>query len=373
MRVLFVANTLPFPAHDGGKIRRYQSLVALSSRHEVTLLAATPDRAASELFSRLHPKIRRREIPYRAGEGFVPVARAVREATRDEGFDLLHVASLWQWPGEEALGSLRVVLDAENVESRLLRRLHRLGSGAVSDLDVRSAEALERRAFERADLVLACSQQDADEVRRLAPGARVEVVPNAVDLSAFPFRPRVPESSRPVVLFTGILTYRPNVDAALHFAKNVLPLIRETLPGVRLQVVGRYPSAEIMDLADEGVEVIPDVPEILPYFQGADVFVAPLRAASGTRLKILQALAVGLPVVSTPVGCEGLEVEAGEHLEIAESADSFASAVVRLIESPQHAAEMAARGRHRVAALYALPEVRRRLLEAYESLLHVPA
>jgi glycosyltransferase involved in cell wall biosynthesis len=291
----------------------------------------------------------------------------VREVTDGESFDVVHVASLWQWPGQDAFGGARAILDAENVESVLLRGLRRIGSGEVTELAVHAVEALERKVFRQASRVLACSEQDAGRVRELAPEARVHVVPNAVDLDRYRLRAPRPAAEAPTLLFTGILTYRPNVDAVLYFIAEVFPRVRESLPGARFRIVGRYPSPEVMALAERGgVEVIPDVPDVRPYLEQADLFVVPLRAASGTRLKVLEALAAGCPVVSTPVGCEGLAVEGGVHLEIREESEGFARAVVDLARAPQRARRLAEAGRGRVEARYGWPSAIACLLDAYD-------
>lgn len=354
MKILYVNNVLPYPTHDGGRMRRYHLARALAEEHEVHMLGAAPDEAALREFEQLNPGIRFLRIPYQPEHGRVRVAATARELLACEQFDAVHVAELWQWPGARPLAGLPVVLDAENVESLLHRRLLELKGSTGPHPDVLAVEALERQAFQRADRILACSEHDAQLIRQTQPGALVTVVPNGVALEHYPFRPERPVGQPPLFTYVGLLSYAPNADAVSYFARTIWPHIRAELPDARFRIVGRYPPAEVMDLRElSGVEVIPDVPEIQPYFNEASVLVVPLRAGSGTRLKIIEALAIGCPVVTTAVGCEGLEAVHETQLFVADDPQAFAARAVWVATHPSEVRSMQEAGRRLVETRYA--------------------
>lgn len=369
MKILFVNNVLPYPAHDGGRIRRYQLLRALAETHDVCLLGAAPNEAELQEFQAENPRVRIERVEYRPEMGRVRTAEATRELLARERFDAVHVAELWHWPGKRALGDHPVVLDSDNVTSLLQQRIMALHGQEPGGMHERAVAALERQAVSGAHRVLACSELDAKLICAIAPSANVSVVPNGVDVERFAFRPRVAAGRPPLVTYIGSLMYAPNVDAAEYLVRENGPNVRARVPAAEIRIVGRYPTAEVMALADEpGVTVIPDVPDSLPYFEEADVIAVPLRAGSGTRLKILEALAVGRPVVTTSIGCEGLDVVSGEHLIIADDPREFAERIADLLRHPQSAEEMARAGRRLVEERYDWRQIGETLRGVYATL-----
>jgi glycosyltransferase involved in cell wall biosynthesis len=187
---------------------------------------------------------------------------------------------------------------------------------------------MERRVFETSAAVSMTSDLEAEKVRLIHPKARVFVSPNGVDTSEYEYLDHsVPRGRN--LLMTGLFQYWPNIDAASWLIDEILPRIREGAPEVSLKLVG---VGVAVNGWPAGVSAEADVPDIRPHFDDADVLTVPLRAGSGTRLKILEAFAKGLPVVSTTIGCEGLPVENGVHLLIADSAEALADATLRLLE-----------------------------------------
>jgi len=170
-------------------------------------------------------------------------------------------------------------------------------------------------------------------------------VPNGVDCAAYQ-RPSGARPGRPTILYVGALGWPPNASAARYLATVVLPLVRRTVADARVVIVGRNPPADLVALArdNRNVEVAADVPDVAPYFRDADILAVPLETGGGTRLKILEAFAAGLPVVSTPIGCEGIAGDDGRHLVIAERAQ-FAAAVAGLLVDPARGRVLAARAK----------------------------
>jgi glycosyltransferase involved in cell wall biosynthesis len=210
--------------------------------------------------------------------------------------------------------------------------------------DARRWQRLEYRITARAAATVVCSDLD----RQRLGGATVRVVPNVYE----PARSPAPVSaasppSAPVLLFVGFLGYEPNLDAARWFAEAVLPLVRQRRPDTQLLVVGRFESpAAVAGLrAADGVTVTGEVADLAPVLAGARAAVVPIRFGGGTRVKILEAFAAGLPVVTTSVGAEGLSVRDGEQLLVADDPRGFAEACLRLLADPALAAGVAGRGR----------------------------
>ncbi len=193
----------------------------------------------------------------------------------------------------------------------------------------------------------------------MAPVARIAVLPNGVDLDYF--QP-LPDPGRPVLIFWGHLRYPPNADGIIWFCQEIFPIVREILPDAELLVVGKEPTPDVASLTRvPGVKVVGYVPDLRPYLSQASVAVVPLRFGTGIRNKILEAFAVSRAVVSTSVGCEGLDVKPGVHLEVADEPRAFAAAVVDLLRSPARRAYLATNGRRIVEQAYNWNAVGRRL------------
>jgi glycosyltransferase involved in cell wall biosynthesis len=171
-------------------------------------------------------------------------------------------------------------------------------------------------------------------------------------------------------MFIGKMDYFPCTDAALFFSKDIFPLVQKGLPGTRLLIVGDNPPPEILQLDNELIHVTGRVKDILPYYQRSLVCVVPLRAAGGTRLKILEAMAFGRPVVSTTIGCEGLDVVDGEHLLVANHPEDFAEKTVRLLTERQLYQDITIAGRKLVVTKYDWNIIADRMMQIYTELVN---
>jgi len=190
----------------------------------------------------------------------------------------------------------------------------------------------ESRICHRFDMCLCVSEEDGRELKSICPEAAIEVVPNGVDTDYF--RPKEDDEEEECLVFTGSMDWQPNEDAVVYFCDQILPLIQAELPGVKFLIVGSNPGYRVMRLGKrQGVVVTGWVEDIRPYISNAGVFIVPLRIGGGTRLKILQALAMGKAVISTSIGCEGLNLQPNEHLLVADEPLQFAEGTVRLIRN----------------------------------------
>jgi glycosyltransferase involved in cell wall biosynthesis len=247
-----------------------------------------------------------------------------------------------------------------------LRQLRKLPVAAYSFIQWQKLRAYESRLGLRFDGVLAVSAEDAAILQRVTPSSAIDVVPNGVDTEFFQPQ-RIPRSEQPYILFTGTLDYRANVDAVQWFVHEVLPRIHTSRPDMRFVVVGRNPTAAVKELGERrGVEIVGEVPDVRPWFDGAAAYVVPMRIGGGVRLKLLEALAMGQPVVSTPMGAEGIEgLVSGVHALLADKPDQFASQLLSVLGDEQLADRLGHAGRSFVVGRYDWRAIVPRMLETW--------
>lgn len=362
-KLLFLSQTLPFPPDSGSAIRSYNALRLLARDYDVTALcfyrrATTPDLAGSlaalrgiaahvEAFPIEQEHSRARMLADHArsvltGRAYTAFAyesagftRALRSQLAHEKFVLAHVDSLDLGGYVPLVTGVPVIAVHHNVESALLRRRAANESSAFRRAYLRMQAGLmegeERRWSPRVALNLAVSDADARSLRVLVPNARFEMIPNGVDVEAF-----VPsaEEAREGIVFVGGMSWFPNADALEFFDEDILPLVRARDEHVKVTWVGRAKPDVIASYAKRGIQLTGHVDDIRPYVAGAACYVVPLRIGGGTRLKILDAWAMGKAVVSTSVGCEGLEAVDGQNILIRDDPAAFASAVTTVLRDP---------------------------------------
>jgi glycosyltransferase involved in cell wall biosynthesis len=326
----------------------------------------------------------RSSLPDLAHRAWQPaLAARVRALTATEAYDVVQISSLEMMPYRQAISARgphrpRVVFDDLNAEYELQRRaaltdlahLPRWHAGLYSALQSRRLRYYEARVCGDAAAVIAVSPLDAALLRRIAPAARYTVIPNGVDTRAFPFR-QTPSASPPELLFTGTMDYRPNVDAMLWFGEAIWPRLRQARPDLRCQIVGKAPDPRLRALAarQPGLVVTGMVPEVQPYLARAAVYVVPMRMGSGTRLKVLEAMAAGVPVVSTRLGIEGIGTGPTDYASVAETPAAFAHAVLRLLDDPAQANMLAHRARTLAEREYDWARLTPRLPALYDRLI----
>ena len=312
-------------------------------------------------------------LNYRSQE----MAAALETLGRKEKFDVVHFDSLHMASYETLFansGNPRVlrIYDWHNIESESMRRytieVKSAAKRFYANRTVPRLQKLERALLQNAFAHTVCSKREEMELKSRVPGARVATVPNGVD-TAFFARPTVDLGWPPKsIIFVGAMNYYPNVDAALWFTRDVWPRIRSCFPECRLTLVGSDPAPEVLALrGTEGVEVTGTVKDVRPFYHYADIALAPLRMGGGTRLKILEAMAAGVPVISTAVGAEGLAVESGRDVLIADETnpESWIQAILALGESEGHRRELIASGIQLVRDHYDWTVIGKSLCSAY--------
>jgi sugar transferase (PEP-CTERM/EpsH1 system associated) len=249
----------------------------------------------------------------------------------------------------------RLILDWHNIESEILARYAENERNPLRGVYARRTSALSRNVEDEllrlCDAHTVCSEREREVLLRRVPTARIEVAGNGVDCDFFA-APGSQESARRDVLFIGRMDYHANIDAALFFVKNVWPLIHARRPELRLVIAGAQPAPPVLALRQQSITVTGTVDDVRPFYRSALVSVVPLRVGGGTRLKALEAMAAGTPVVSTTLGAEGLAVTHGRNILIADGPQAFADAVVSLREDSAQWQELAANARRLVEMTY---------------------
>ena len=388
MNLLFLTPQLPYPPEHGGALRAYNLIRVLAQRHAVTLLSFVRSPADLDRAGPLRDCCRRIEtVPaplrsprQRALSVFlspepdlalrlvsVEFQARLDALLRESHFDVLQIEEIMLARYGLALNVAprpRLVFDTYNAEYVLQQRAFetdardpRRWAGALYSLiQWRKLRAYEARVCRYFDCTVVVSEADAVALRALDPALPLAVVPNGVDVAHY--ADYVPGAGDPTLppaslVFTGKMDFRPNVDAVLWFVESVLPIIQRQVPGARFYVVGQSPTPRVQALAaNPGVIVTGRVPDVRPYIAGAAVYVVPLRIGGGSRLKVLEALAMGRAVVSTSLGGEGYPLTAGRELLVADEPAEFARAVVELLRDPVRRAELGRAGQKFAAERY---------------------
>jgi polysaccharide biosynthesis protein PslH len=369
-----VAFETPLPAHGGSRLRMLHLARQLARRVDLDVAALGPVPDAPEepfaLTSVPHDVSRRRALltswrrPYLAARYDSP---AMASLVASGEWDVVQITSAWLVPAARAAG-VPVVLDAHNVEEEIVRSLAATETRPLHRLrwywEASKTARAEAAAVAAVDAVLACSQLDADRFHTLG-ARRVVVVPNGVDCSGISHA--LPPDDHEL-LYVGQLGYRPNEAAVIQLIDEVLPLVRRAVPDARLRIVGREPGDAVRRRAGPFVEVVGEVPEVMPYLRAARVLVVPLLAGSGTRLKILEAMAAGIPVVTTAVGAAGLDATPGRHLLIGDTPAELAEHAADVLTDGHLARSLSESARLLVESCYDWPVVAQPMLDLHADL-----
>lgn len=308
------------------------------------------------------------------------MAAALRQLLAEERFDILLMESIHLSGYLPAIRSAQhppaiVVCDWHNIESEVLRRYSDITRSVARRIYARHAsrqlERYERRFLGQCALHIAVSGRDAETMRRFNADADVVVIENGVDAYEFSGSDTVPGARRHRVLFVGAMDYHANIEAAVSFANEVWPELARNLRDAVFTIVGRNPSAAVRLLANrERIEVTGTVPDVRPYYRDAWLAVVPLRVGGGTRLKILEAMAAGVPVISTGLGAEGLSAEPGRDYLLADTPREMVQAALDLAGNPDHHATIASAGRELARSRYDWGALGDRLAERLMALLN---
>ncbi|HTM89373.1 MAG TPA: glycosyltransferase [Terriglobales bacterium] len=404
MQVLFFSPRSFWPANSGARIRDYYLLRALASRASVSFLgicgadqdAAPPSPACGLTLAtfNLAPKKRGYSLVgiLRGFAGPTPinilnywdqrVAHGLRQLLQEHTFDIvqmegIHLASYLPII-RSARSRIPVVCDWHDVESDRMSRFSAHAPGWAQRLYARRTSLLLRKAESRllqeCEAHVVVSDRDASLLRELSPQASIHVIENGVDVGYYLNGNGAAEApgfaARHHIVFVGSMDFQANVDAARYFALEVWPQLQATNPQFRFVIVGSRPLPQVQELARlPGVTVTGTVDDVRPYYAQAFAAIAPLRVAGGTRLKILEAMAAGVPLVSTTIGAEGLAAVPGRHLLLGDSPQQLLAALVNLRNSPRLWHSLSQAGRELVSTRYDWPKIGSSLYDLHCALL----
>ena len=390
--ILIVAPEWPYPPSWGFATRVYNLARQLSQRHRVSLLTyGSAEQAASDgqvapTFESVHfvppPSARRSKRRAQAASLFsarsfhaggllsAGMEDALEKLLSRGEFDLVQLESS-QMASYARVSNVPTALDEHNIEYVLLRRMAAVelspARKAYAYLEAAKVRREELRAWVRCDGSIFTSDLDLSVMRSEVPAKPACVVPNGVDIEYFSPVREEPEAS--TVVFTGSINYRPNADAVAFFISDVMPRLLRLRPSTKFLVVGQGAPDWLLRMSSPHVKFTGAVRDVRPYLGRAAVVVAPLRVAGGTRLKILEALSMQKPVVTTTIGGEGLNVIDGEHVSVADDPQRIAEEVARLMADSKSAAELAHNGRRLIESDYSWSVIVHRLEDFHAQLI----
>lgn len=394
--VLMLTPYVPYPPTSGGRSRTYNLIQHLSEHYAITLVcfgrpeettfdltpleqwcdlivvprAPSPSTSHAAILSLTSLK------PITMRLYHTPAMEdTVRRVLAERSIDLIHVESFYMLANLPADPDAPVLLSEPAIEYVAWGRHARVAQPWYTRPGV-ALEALkmrlwEPRAWSEATVVGTMSDIDAAAIRRATPGVPTVPAPNGVDVRYF--QPAESGAREPqTAIYLGDYKYFPNADAVQYFAQEILPRVRHVRPDFQFIAIGKDPTPDMQALHDDpasGVQVTGIVDDTRPYLQRATMFVCPLRSGSGTRFKLMEALACGCPVISTTIGAEGLDAVEGEHMLLRDTPQAFADAIVALLDDPSRAEAIGRAGREWVVGNHAWTRSAELLRAAYEKLI----
>lgn len=358
MKILVLSPTFPLPAQSGAKRRIYHTIKELSKRNEIHLISLVQEEAELECREELE-KICESVYPVKQKSNRFTIVRSVlsrypyrvikfgnqafsselRNVVEDIQFDIIWVnfMNTGIYLDHQLVSDKLIVLDQHNVDELVWRRFSENSDNflprAFGKLNARKHIRLRNNLLPFFDVILSVCREDADFMKQVTSReTEIWTVPNGVDINYFkPRQDRFTNESK-VILFCGSMDVKMNIDAVTRFAENVFPEIKQRVPEAEFWVVGKDPVSKVRKLSNrDGIKVTGTVNDVRAYYNKAALFVAPFRFGGGTKLKILESMAMGVPIVSTNVGIQGINVKDGENVILANDADVFVDKVVYLL------------------------------------------
>jgi sugar transferase (PEP-CTERM/EpsH1 system associated) len=403
MRILLITHLMPYPPRGGCTLRNFNLIRECAKNHEIHLLTFyqkahldNPENLKSNigemkkycrvvkvheiptdgrrfawyallLFNLLSPK------PYSVWKFYSKaMVRTVREYTAKHSFDLVEIGTIALADYSKLVPNLPRLMVHHNIESELLLRRSRKLKGPIARayvaLQGHKLRRFEKKACACFDHHTTVSERDRQVLLAMHPETRITVVPNGVDTDYFkPIEVPVDKNS---LIFVGGMSWYPNLDAMNHLIRNIWHLMAEKVPDISMNLIGRMPSKEILEFSrkNRSFRALGFVDDVRPHIAKAAVYVVPIRVGGGTRLKILDAMAMGKAIVSTTIGCEGIDVRDGTDIIIADGPEDFADKTVELLRNPELREGLGRNARKTAENLYSWRRIAPRLEQVYEQL-----
>jgi len=375
MDILLISRCPPFPLYHGDRLIPYHLARELSARrHAIDLLAFYDNpvdlaevpryeqhfrsvtlirEPRRSLFSYwLRARLPNLRFPRQAEASWsAEMWRAIEAKLAQRVYDVVHLfGGVQVYEYHRLVASLpNLIVPYESYSLWLERAVQEATSPlerAVARARHRMARRYERFMFDRYDRVVLLTDRDAEALKALNPATPTVTIPNGVDVDVF--TPSGYEPDEPVLLFTGNYDYLPNLDAALRLARDIFPRVKQVVPEARLYLVGGNPPDALRAFAGDDIAIPGRVPDLRPYFECSLIYVSPLRLGAGIKNKVLETLAMQTPLVATPLSCDGIPVEPGKHVLLANTDDEFVTQILTLMRTPRLRESLARNGRQLV-------------------------
>ena len=395
MKILFISTKGPLPTNDGHCLRTYNLLRQIAKHHEIYLLSFVKYQEEYDYVEELQQLCKHVEyfsikendslshnilslaVNIFSAKPFVvqkydtsEMRASIKQLLFQENIDLVHLDMLPLYCYRDLFSKIPIILNQHNIESALLLRRVEAETNPLRKLffatQQKRLEKFEKEALSGVDHVAVCSEQDMQLAKEYAPDISISVIPNGVDLDFFQPSRKFEEELDSLV-FVGGLNWYPNREGMEWFDREILPEINVLHPEIKVHLIGR--SEKINWVHKEHFIEYGFVDDIRPYLEKSAVFIVPLRVGGGTRLKILDAMAMEKAIVSTTIGAEGLGVADGEELILADSASSFAKGVVTLLEDHKKRHQIAKKSRQFVLSAYKWESIGSKLCQTYDDLI----
>jgi sugar transferase (PEP-CTERM/EpsH1 system associated) len=394
MKILLIAHLVPYPPHFGCSLRNFNLIRECAKNHDIHLLTFYQKAHLVEEMKKYCKFVKAFEIPtdgrnvawysllffnlfspspYSAWKFYSgAMVRAVRKHAAAHSFDLVEIGTIALANYAKLVPDLPRLMVHHNIESELLLRRSKSVKGILAKaylaLQGHKLRRFERKACSFFDHHTTVSERDGQTLQEIYADTKATVVPNGVDTNFFkPVDAAIDENN---IIFVGSLSWYPNSDAIDYLMRDIWHLIRAKAPNVSMNVVGKSPSKEIMEFSRShpSFKTLGFVDDVRPYMAEAAVYVVPIRVGGGTRLKILDALAMGKAIVSTTVGCEGIDVTDGKDIIIADKPEEFAEKTVELMNNRDLREKLGRNARRTAEDVYSWEKIAPKLEQVYEEL-----
>jgi len=391
MKILFLTSRVPYPPHRGDKLKIWNLMKELSARHSIILITFVSsqrelqwEKHLSEVCEEIHfvhlPVWRSvvnciaaswRQVPFQVAYYSSPrMNKVVREVLMHSKPDVVHTHLIRMAQYTHTMSDRPRILDLTDAVSLYLERILEVQKNPIARMAIK-AELKRMTKYERIledfNIALVCSQVDKTKLLQSAPKSRIELMHNGVDLNHFVQRNSL-QTDEARIIFTGNMSYYPNRDAARYFAEAIFPLVRKKIPAARFWIVGQNPPRKITSLAAENITVTGFVEDIAAEYLKSAVAVSPVRFGAGTLNKVLEPLALGVPVVTTSIGVQGLNLEENKEVFVADDPVEFAESVIRLLRDPVLRRESGHRGMQSIRSRFGWSEIALGLERTYQEI-----
>ena len=386
MNTLFLTKEIPYPLNSGHRIRTFHLLKGLSRENNVQVLCFGDNSEAAYEIEKHCASVNLIPDNKAAGKwqlyisallnvfSITPLSivcryspqlkKRVDEHITRQNPDIVFCDGIHMAPHISS-NMKNMILSEHNIESTIIRRYilveKNIAKKIFAFLEWRKMRHFENKQWQRFSKIFVCSETDKIEVLRRVGQKNIEVIPNGVDIQYY--SPRQVDKKPNSLIYSGLMNWRPNEDAVIFFLKKIYPLAKKRIPDISFAIVGKDPSYAITKCAqsDASITITGFVDDVRLYVHASELFIVPLRIGSGTRLKILEAMAMGKAVISTSIGCEGIDVTHERNIIIADTPENFAKGVIRLLNDPVQRDKIAEEGRRMVKEKYSWEIINQRL------------